>query len=323
MSAQLNAHGHRLVSRRRGGGSTTPSSRIWARRTTPRSAVEGRAEGGRQPLWPGQLAVRRRHPPVNLVVTGLTPNTTYYFRACAQDQSWSQGACDCHELQDAGRDQLRVRPQMGQPGSGTASSLRPGIATDSPATSTSPTRQRPRSRSSARPARSSPSGALAGGQWPVQPPIGIATDSAGNVYVADTGNHRIQKFSSTGGFITQWGTRSATGSSTTPSGIATAAAATSTSLTTRQPRSEVQLHGGFHHHVGLPGDGRRSVQHPPWEVATDSASNVYVSDAFLQRPRSEVHLHGRVHDQVGDRGHRRRPIRHPTALPPTRPAGSS
>ena len=31
--------------------------------------------------------------PVNFVVSGLTPNTTYYFRACAQDQSWSQGAC--------------------------------------------------------------------------------------------------------------------------------------------------------------------------------------------------------------------------------------
>lgn len=36
-------------------------------------------------------------------------------------------------------------------------------------------------------------------------PTGIAVDHSGNVYVADTMNHRIQKFSATGGFITAWG----------------------------------------------------------------------------------------------------------------------
>src|ERR1019366_9112047 len=35
---------------------------------------------------------------------------------------------------------------------------------------------------------------------------GIVVDSAGNVYVADNGNSRIQKFSSTGSYIGQWGT---------------------------------------------------------------------------------------------------------------------
>ena len=36
-------------------------------------------------------------------------------------------------------------------------------------------------------------------------PWGIAVDSSGNVYVADTWNHRIQKFDSNGKFITMWG----------------------------------------------------------------------------------------------------------------------
>jgi DNA-binding beta-propeller fold protein YncE len=36
-------------------------------------------------------------------------------------------------------------------------------------------------------------------------PQGVATDSSGNVYVADTWNHRIQKFDPSGGFITKWG----------------------------------------------------------------------------------------------------------------------
>jgi DNA-binding beta-propeller fold protein YncE len=36
-------------------------------------------------------------------------------------------------------------------------------------------------------------------------PWGIAVDSQGNVYVTDTWNHRVQKFTPQGEFITQWG----------------------------------------------------------------------------------------------------------------------
>jgi tripartite motif-containing protein 71 len=38
-------------------------------------------------------------------------------------------------------------------------------------------------------------------------PSGIIVDSAGNVYVADTNNNRIQKFSSNGTYLLQWGSR--------------------------------------------------------------------------------------------------------------------
>ena len=34
---------------------------------------------------------------------------------------------------------------------------------------------------------------------------GIALDSSGNLYVADTNNSRIQKFDNTGTFLTKWG----------------------------------------------------------------------------------------------------------------------
>jgi tripartite motif-containing protein 71 len=37
-------------------------------------------------------------------------------------------------------------------------------------------------------------------------PVGLATDSSDNIYVADRGNNRIQKFDSDGNFITKWGT---------------------------------------------------------------------------------------------------------------------
>jgi streptogramin lyase len=36
-------------------------------------------------------------------------------------------------------------------------------------------------------------------------PRGVATDAAGNVYVVDSGNARVQKFTNTGVYLTQWG----------------------------------------------------------------------------------------------------------------------
>ncbi len=36
-------------------------------------------------------------------------------------------------------------------------------------------------------------------------PIGVALDSLGNVYVTDSGNNRIQKFTADGKFLAEWG----------------------------------------------------------------------------------------------------------------------
>jgi DNA-binding beta-propeller fold protein YncE len=41
--------------------------------------------------------------------------------------------------------------------------------------------------------------------WYFYTPIGIAVDPSGNVYVADTGSDRIQKFDSNGNFLAKWG----------------------------------------------------------------------------------------------------------------------
>jgi len=52
-------------------------------------------------------------------------------------------------------------------------------------------------------------------------PVGVALDSNGNVYVADSGNNRIQVFNSTGTYITQWGSAgSGNGQFNAPVGIA-------------------------------------------------------------------------------------------------------
>lgn len=50
-------------------------------------------------------------------------------------------------------------------------------------------------------------GTLGSGDGQFNWPVGVAVDASGNVYVADSGNHRIQKFTSSGAFITNWGTQ--------------------------------------------------------------------------------------------------------------------
>ena len=50
-------------------------------------------------------------------------------------------------------------------------------------------------------------GSFGTGDGQFDQPRGIAVDSDGNVYVADSGNNRIQKFTSTGIFLDKWGER--------------------------------------------------------------------------------------------------------------------
>jgi DNA-binding beta-propeller fold protein YncE len=65
-------------------------------------------------------------------------------------------------------------------------------------------------------------GSVGSGDGQFSNPAGVATDAAGNVYVADFGNHRIQKFTGTGVYLTQWGSfGSGDGQFSTPRGVAT------------------------------------------------------------------------------------------------------
>src|SRR5205807_1540120 len=62
---------------------------------------------------------------------------------------------------------------------------------------------------------------LGAGNGELNSPTGVAIDPSGNVYVADTGNHRIQKFDASGAFLTGWGTLGAgDGEFERPAGVA-------------------------------------------------------------------------------------------------------
>ena len=62
---------------------------------------------------------------------------------------------------------------------------------------------------------------ISGGQYGFRSPEDVAVDSQGFVYVADTGNNRIQKFTNNGTFVTAWGiTGNNTGMFNRPAGVA-------------------------------------------------------------------------------------------------------
>lgn len=122
-------------------------------------------------------------------------------------------------------------------------------------------------------------GTPGGGDGQFQAPYGVAADPSGNVYVADYGNLRIQKFADTGAYLAQWGSRgSGDGQFLDPFGVATDA----------QGRLYVADYGN-HRLQKFDGSG---ISITPWGslgsgngqflgpigVATDAGVEVYVGD---------------------------------------------
>ena len=122
----------------------------------------------------------------------------------------------------------------------------------------------------------------------VSSPQGIAVDGAGNVYVADLGNHRVQKFDSSGTFLTMWGSSDGgggvAGKFNSPGGIAVDGSGnvyvSDTSNTHRIQKFDST--GTYLSQWGSNGvgDGKFSS---PWGIAIDGSGNVFVVDASNKR----------------------------------------
>ena len=110
-------------------------------------------------------------------------------------------------------------------------------------------------------------------------PVGIAVDGAGNVYVAETINHRVQVFDSNGRFLRKWGSEgSGDGQFNRPMGIAIDRAGNVYVADRNKHRVQVfDSTGQFLRKWGSEGSGNGQFDAP--NIAVDGAWNVYVSDS--------------------------------------------
>ncbi len=113
---------------------------------------------------------------------------------------------------------------------------------------------------------------------------GVAVDSAGNVYVTDLGNHRIEKFTSGGSFIMSWGgSGTGNGQFSAPEGIAIDAADNIYVADTGNHRiQKFNTSGTFLTKWGTNGTGDGQLD-TPWGVSIDAVGDVYVADTNNNR----------------------------------------
>ena len=115
-------------------------------------------------------------------------------------------------------------------------------------------------------------------------PQGVAVNAAGNIYVADSGNHRIQKFDSSGSFLAKWGSQgSGDGQFSYPEGVAVDASGNVyvTDPGNRfSPNLRIQKFDSSGSFLAKwdsePGDG--NLPHPAGIAVDDATGNVYVAD---------------------------------------------
>ena len=122
-------------------------------------------------------------------------------------------------------------------------------------------------------------GSLGTGDGQFNLPTGVALDGAGNVYVADTFNHRIQMFDPNGNFLLKWGTPGiGNGEFNLPNGIAVSATGTVYVSDAGNHRIQVfTASGGYIKQWGGFGSDDGKFDYPVG-VALNSAGNVYIGD---------------------------------------------
>ncbi len=110
-------------------------------------------------------------------------------------------------------------------------------------------------------------------------PEGVAIDSSGNVFVTDSWNNRVEEFSSTGAYITQWGSSGTSpGQFSTPIGIAIDRSGNIYIADVGNNRiQEFSNTGVYMTQWGSYGTGNGFFDWP-YVVAADSSGDVYVAD---------------------------------------------
>ena len=280
ISAQLNAHGYT---------NDGPATWWWEYDTV--KAELGTASDTEVCGYPPE-ADRRCGPasggsqsnqiPVSVTVTKLTPNTTYYFRACGQDLNDANPGCGSTlSFKTLAGTSYAYDSKWGTPGTGNGQFDEPWrIATDIAGNVyVGENGQNPRIQ------KFTPAGGFitkwggSGTAGELDGVAGLATDAAGSVYATDQGS-TIQKFTSSGTFV-----KTLT-SCCEPygyfQGVATDASGNVyvTELGPSEENDRVQKFSSTGSYVGQWGsegtaNGQFANAH---DIAVDPAGNVYVAD---------------------------------------------
>ena len=132
-----------------------------------------------------------------------------------------------------------------------------------------------------------PTGACSSGSGNGQfnEPSGVAVDSSGNVYVTDFQNNRVEKFTSTGLFVTKWGSLgSGDGQFDAPYGVAVDGSGNVYVADFGNDRVEKFTSTGLFVTKWGSGPGSGNGQFDvPYGVAVDGSGNVYVADSGNHR----------------------------------------
>jgi len=127
-------------------------------------------------------------------------------------------------------------------------------------------------------------GTAGSGNGQLNLPESVAVDSSGNIYVVDTGNNRIQKFSSAGDYLSQFGGfGTGNGKLRSPSAITLDSAGNIYVADTGNNRIQKFSSAGVYvSQFGTLGSGNGQFRSPS-ALALDSAGNIYVADTNNHR----------------------------------------
>ena len=230
------------------------------------------------------------------------------LRACGQDNNDTSRSCG-NTLSFktlAGTSYLFDR-EWGTAGAANGQfKMSAGVSTDALETSTSPTSPITGSRSSHRRAASSRSGDTGTGDGQFFGPTGVSVDPSGNVFVADSGNNRVSKFNSWGGFLLKWGTSGSSNGQFNAPRESTPPRAASTWRTETTAGSRSSASWGAPHHLGHLRRQQRTAQQSVWHQHRPPRGRL--RRGHEQQPDPEVHFGGRLRNEVGHQRLGQRPV---------------